>query len=50
MLPLGASFLFVLRRLRGGHTYCCDRLESDVYDEAGNVVETCEHKDDFKEW
>src|SRR4029453_2817678 len=23
MLPLGASFLFVLRRLRGGHTYCC---------------------------
>ena len=21
-----------------------------VYDEAGNVVETHEHKDDFKEW
>jgi hypothetical protein len=21
-----------------------------VYDEAGNVIETQEHKDDFKEW
>jgi hypothetical protein len=21
-----------------------------VYDDAGNVIETCEHKGDFKEW
>jgi hypothetical protein len=39
MLPLGASFLFVLRRLRGGHTYCCGHPESDVSRGIFNVKE-----------
>ena len=36
-----------------GYTNLCSRSHDSVirvYDEAGNVIETHEHKGDFKEW
>jgi hypothetical protein len=37
----------------GAYAKFCSRSRDAVirvYDEAGNVIETQEHKDDFKEW
>ena len=35
---------------RSKSTAADDPIEIRVYDEAGNVIETHEHKGDFKEW
>jgi hypothetical protein len=44
--PSDCALVLRVKRFSSRSQECCD----SVYDEAGNVIETQEHKGDFREW